>query len=91
MNGWLSPNHKSNITMTVRLKCNGKLLMMLLDLIEVPKSHTGVNLDIAFVDVLKKFRIEDKVRVLKNSWRRVLTFATHDADTQYNQQQNIQQ
>jgi hypothetical protein len=35
---------------------------MLLDLVEVAESHTGVNLGIAFVKVLKKFGVEDKVR-----------------------------
>jgi hypothetical protein len=34
---------------------------MLLDLVEVAKSHTGVNLAIAFAQVLKEFGIEDKV------------------------------
>ena len=35
--------------------------MMLLDMAEVPVSHTGANLGKAFVDVLKAFGIEDKV------------------------------
>jgi len=34
---------------------------MLLDLVEVAESHTGVNLGIAFTNILKNFRIEDKV------------------------------
>jgi len=37
---------------------------MLLDLVEVAKLHTGVNLGIVFTDVLKKFGIEEKVRAL---------------------------
>ena len=34
---------------------------MLLDLVEVAKSHSGVNLAEVFVNVLEEFRIEDKV------------------------------
>ena len=37
---------------------------MLLDLVEVAKSHSGVNLTEAFAKVLKEFRIEDKVSIL---------------------------
>jgi hypothetical protein len=36
-------------------------LSMLLNLVEVTESHTGVNLGIAFMNVLKKFGIEEKV------------------------------
>jgi hypothetical protein len=39
-------------------------MSMLLDLIEVPKSHTGTNLASAFANVLETFRIEKKVRIL---------------------------
>lgn len=34
---------------------------MLLDLVEVPRSHSGANLAEAFANVLKEFGIEDKV------------------------------
>ncbi len=34
---------------------------MLLDLVEVAESHTGVNLGIAFKNVLKVFGVEEKV------------------------------
>lgn len=37
---------------------------MLLDLVEVPKSHTGVNLAGAFENVLRQFGIEDKVSII---------------------------
>jgi len=47
---------------------------MLLDLIEVAKSHTGVNLGIAFVNVLKTFGVEEKVRLLNNYQRGSLTY-----------------
>jgi len=35
---------------------------MLLDLVEVAKSHSGENLAIAFAEVLEEFGISDKVR-----------------------------
>jgi hypothetical protein len=34
---------------------------MLLDLVEVAKSHSGVNLAAAFAEVLEEFGISDKV------------------------------
>ena len=45
--------------------------MMLLDLVEVAKSHTGVNLGIEFVNVVKNFGIQDKVSVLKILQRKI--------------------
>ena len=63
MDSWSSPNHKSYVTITVHFEWHGKPFMMLLDLVEVAESHTGVNLGIAFVDVLRKFGIQDKVRL----------------------------
>jgi hypothetical protein len=59
---WSSPNHKSYVAITVHLERKGHPLTMILDLIEVAESHTGVNLGTAFVNVLKNFGIDDKVR-----------------------------
>ena len=36
-------------------------MSMLLDLVEVAKSHSGTNLAVAFAKVLEEFGIEDKV------------------------------
>ena len=60
---WSSPNHNPYVAMTVHFTSerDGRPLSMLLDLVEVAESHTGVNLGIAFVNVLKKFGIEEKV------------------------------
>jgi len=49
------------MALTVHLNRNGKPMSTLLDVIEVPKSHSGVNLAIAFADVLQTFGIEEKV------------------------------
>lgn len=59
---WTSPNHKAFVAITVHLEHEGKPLTMLLDLVEVPKSHTGENLANAFAEVLQTFGIEEKVR-----------------------------
>ncbi|PPQ76807.1 hypothetical protein CVT26_001761 [Gymnopilus dilepis] len=58
---WTSPNHKAYVAITVHLEHEGKPLTMLLDLVEVAKSHTGVNLAAAFAEVLEAFGIDTKV------------------------------
>ena len=49
------------MALTVHMERNGKPLSTLLDVVEVPKSHSGVNLAIAFAEVLQTFGIEKKV------------------------------
>ncbi len=73
---WSSPNHKPYMAITVHLERAGKPLSMLLDLVEVAESHTGVNLGIAFMTVLKTFGIEDKVSMLDSYRKRSLTAAS---------------
>jgi hypothetical protein len=63
---WTSLNHKAYVAITVHLEQNGSPLAMLLDIVEVPKSHTGFNLAVAFTRVLEDFGISDKVRSLSN-------------------------
>ena len=60
-NAWTSPNHKAFVAFTVHFAHEGTPVSMLLDLVEVTKSHSGVNLAAAFVKVLEDFRITDKV------------------------------
>ena len=50
---------------------------MLLDIVELPESHTGVNLGTAFVTVLQNFSVEEKVRVSNFYQRDLLTFDVH--------------
>jgi hypothetical protein len=59
---WSSPNHKAYVAFTVHFKDHSKPMLMLLDIIEVAESHTGVVLGDTFVKVLKAFGIERKVR-----------------------------
>ena len=58
---WTSPNHKAYVAVTVHFEHEGDPISMLLDLVEVAKSHSGVNLAAAFAQVLEEFGISDKV------------------------------
>ena len=58
---WTSPNHKAYVAFTVHFEHEGTPIAMLLDLVEVAVSHSGVNLANTFAKVLKEFGIEDKV------------------------------
>ena len=60
---WTSPNHKAYMAITVHFEHEGKPMAMLLDLLEVPRSHTGANLAKGFLEVLRAFGIEDKVSI----------------------------
>jgi len=50
---------------------------MVLDLVEVAELHSSVNLGISFVNVLKTFGVEQKVRVLNSYQRGLLTCVVH--------------
>ena len=54
-------------------------MALLLDFIEIAKSHTGVNLAEAFGDVLKEFGIEEKVSTdtMRSGQFRVMWNKTH--------------
>ena len=49
---------------TVHFEHKGVPISMLLDLVEVAKSHSGENLAAAFAKVLEEFGISDKVRLI---------------------------
>ncbi len=53
--------------MTVHFEHEGTPMSMLLDLVEVPHSHTGINLANAFAQILKDFDISDKVSYM-HTW-----------------------
>jgi hypothetical protein len=61
---WSSPNHKVYVAITVHFTHKGAPVSMLLDLVEVAKSHSGANLAAAFAEVLEDFGISDKVRLM---------------------------
>ena len=57
---WTSPNHKAYVAFMIHFAHNGAPISMLLDLVEVPQSHSGANLAAAFAKVLEEFGISDK-------------------------------
>jgi hypothetical protein len=58
---WTLPNHKAYMALMVHFENDGAPVAMLLDLVEVAKSHSGLNLAGAFATVLDKFGITEKV------------------------------
>jgi hypothetical protein len=58
---WTSPNHKAYIAVTVHFEQDGALISMLLDLVQVTKSHTGLTLVVVFAKILEDFGITHKV------------------------------
>lgn len=57
---WTSPNHKPYVAVTVHFEIKGKPKAMLLDIVEVAKSHSRLNLASVFATILKEFNICDK-------------------------------
>lgn len=64
---WTSPNHKAYVAVTAHLEHEGKPVTFILDIVEVAKSHSGVNLASAFTQILREFSIEHKVKEKKKS------------------------
>jgi hypothetical protein len=58
---WTSPNHKAYMAVTVHFETDGVPVAMLLDMVEVARSHSGLNLAVAFAKVLDEFGISEKV------------------------------
>jgi len=62
MDAWSSPNHKAYIVVMVHFEQDGVPISMLLDIVEVPRSHSGLNLAKAFRDILEDFGVSEKVK-----------------------------
>ena len=58
---WTSPNHKAYIGISVHFENKGVPVLMLLDLVKVAQSHSGINLATVFTKILEDFGIENKV------------------------------
>ena len=58
---WTSPNHKAMVAFTVHLERDGVPIRMTLDVIELPKAHSGVNLALAFAELMEDLGIAEKV------------------------------
>ncbi|TFK59862.1 hypothetical protein BDN72DRAFT_780160, partial [Pluteus cervinus] len=48
VDGWTSPNHKAYVGITATFELAGVIKTIVLDIVEVAKSHSGVNLAAAF-------------------------------------------
>ncbi len=57
----MSPNNKAYVAVTVHLEHEGVPLCLLLDIVDVLHSHTGINLAEEFAKLLEDFGIADKV------------------------------
>ena len=77
--------------MTVHFESEGVPISMLLDIVEVAESHSGVNLAVVFARVLKEFGIEDKVSYV--DFRKAIADKTHIVvpDAQHYLRQRVQQ
>lgn len=60
---WTSPNQRAYVAITVHFQHNGEPISLLLDIVEVAQSHTGVNLAAAFAKILEDYGISDKVLI----------------------------
>jgi hypothetical protein len=49
------------VAVTVHFEIDGVPMCILLDLVEVAESHSGINLAAAFANILEEFGISDKV------------------------------
>ncbi|RDX42154.1 hypothetical protein OH76DRAFT_1363202, partial [Lentinus brumalis] len=58
---WMSPNHRAFIAFTVHLEVKGTAFSVLLDLVELAKSHSGANMAAAFGEMLYDLGLEEKV------------------------------
>ena len=57
---WTSPNHKTYVAVTVHFENEGVPISMLLDIIEVARSHSGINLAAVFAKILEDFGVSGK-------------------------------
>ena len=58
------PNHKVYVAVTVHFETKGVPVSMLLDIVELARSHSGINLAVAFSRILEDFGISNKVSKL---------------------------
>lgn len=61
MDAWTSPNHKAYVAVSVHFEKEGVPVSMILDIVEVARSHSGLNLAAAFAKILDDFGISEKV------------------------------
>ena len=73
---WTSPNHMAMVAFSVHFEHDSAPMRMVLDVVKLAKSHSGVNLTVIFADLLKSFGVKSKVSV----------FAQHQVNKELNHQ-----
>ena len=73
IDAWTSPNNKAYVAVTVHFEQNGEPMCLLLDIVQVAKSHTGFNLALAFSNILEEFGISEKVSFTQEIEHYILT------------------
>ena len=63
---WMSPNQWAYVAITIHLEHNGEPLSMLLDIVEVVKSHSGENLATAFAKIMDNYEISENILINSN-------------------------
>jgi hypothetical protein len=58
---WTSPNHQAFLAVTVQFLDGRITKSIILDVVELPKSHTGVNMATVIAKIIHEFGIEKKV------------------------------
>ena len=66
---WTSTNHHAFVAWTVHFEYKGAMLVFLLNIVDIPESHTGVALAQAFQRMLKTFGLEDRVSLFSDITR----------------------
>lgn len=66
---WTSPNHLAFVAFVAQIEREGKLVPFLLNILEVPESHTGETLAKEMRDVLEDFSISERVSSINIQWR----------------------
>ncbi|PPR01789.1 hypothetical protein CVT24_001704 [Panaeolus cyanescens] len=61
---WTSPNHRAYMAVTVHFEHEGKPVVLLLDIVEVPQSHTGEALAEVFAEIIEEFGLQRKILAL---------------------------
>ena len=62
-NAWTSPNQRVYVAVTVHFEHKHEPISMLLDIVEVARSHTGANLAAAFAKIMEDYQISEKVDI----------------------------
>lgn len=58
---WTLPNQKAMVAFTVHFEHQGSPVTMVLDVVMVAKSHSGLNLATVFVDMIHELKLDTKV------------------------------